>query len=164
MPKLHGKGKEAMKKTFGLNHFAAGMALAVVLLLVLTAYPMAAQDDGPGCSLATLTGSYVFDASGWINLGGAWAPKAVVEMLDIKGDGTLTSIATTNIGGNVLGHDIHGSGSYTINADCTGTLAFNPAGPHFDIFVAPNGKEFHMIQTDPGNVLAGAVKRVQGGN
>jgi hypothetical protein len=30
----------------------------------------------------------------------------------------------------------------------------------FDIFIAPNGKEYHMIQTDPNTVLAGVSRRV----
>jgi hypothetical protein len=131
---------------------------AVVLVSLLAGQPVFAQDEpAPACSTATLTGLYIFDASGFVvNVG----PKAVVEFLNMNGDGTLTSVATANVNGTVIAHQVHGSGSYSVNPDCTGTLAFNPAGPHFDIYIAPLGTEFHMIQTDAGQVLAGKVTQV----
>jgi hypothetical protein len=101
----------------------------------------------------------VFDGTGNNIMASSPQPKAVVEFLDFKGDGTLTSQATNSLNG-AIHRGISGSGSYTVNEDCTGTLTFNPQGPHFDIFIAPNGKEYHMIQTDPNTVLAGVSRRV----
>jgi hypothetical protein len=38
-------------------------------------------------------------------------------------------------------------GSYSVTPECTGTLAFGPPGPTFDIFVSPQGDELIMQQT-----------------
>jgi hypothetical protein len=113
------------------------------------------------CTLATLNGVYVFDASGYNITPLGPQPKAVVEFIDLKGDGTLTSVGTTSVNGKINPKHA-GSGTYTVNEDCTGTLTFNPQGPHFDIFIAiaPDGKQFHMIQTDSNTVLAGVAQRV----
>ena len=50
-------------------------------------------------------------------------------------------------------------GSYTVNEDCTGTITF-VTDVHLDIFIAPHGKEFYLIQTDPSSVLATVARRV----
>lgn len=141
---------------------SACMLVCALIVLSMMAVPKMFADDEPApeCGVATLTGLYIFDASGYVITPTGHVPKAVVEFLNINGDGTLTSVATADVNGTVLVHQAHGTGSYTVNEDCTGTLAFSPAGPHFDIYVAPRGTEFHMIQVDPGNVLAGRVKRV----
>ena len=52
-----------------------------------------------------------------------------------------------------------GTGTYTVEADCTGTLSFT-GGPSFDIFVAPRGDDLWMIQTNPNNVFQGNVTRL----
>jgi hypothetical protein len=112
------------------------------------------------CTLATLNGPYVFDATGYNIVNGSPVPKAVAEFLNFKGDGTLTSLATLSVNGNIVQHDAAGTGSYAINQDCTGTLTFSPSGLTFDLFIAPNGSRFHMIETVTGTVLAGSARRV----
>lgn len=119
----------------------------------------AQQKNQTACTLATLNGLYVFDASGYNIVNQVPQPKAVVEFLDFKGDGTLTSKATVSLDG-VIHSGIAGSGSYTVNQDCTGSLTFNGSGFTFDLFVAPNGSRFHMIQTDSNTVLAGESRRM----
>ena len=148
------------RKARVLNPVAAWMVIGVVMVVGLMAAQPAFAGEGhdPSCSVETLRGLYVFDASGYINLPSGWTPKAVVEFLQFNGDGTLTSVATASL--NLAVHFGHGTGSYTVNDDCTGTLTFSPSGLHFDLFVEPRGAKFHMIQTDAGNALAGAAKRV----
>lgn len=146
-----------------LNSVAAWMVTSVVLVAgMMAAQPaFASEDHESQCSLETLRGTYIFNASGHINLQTGWTPKAVVEFLTFNGDGTLTSVGTASIGGNIAGGSFHQTtGGYSLKEDCTGTLAFNPQGPHFDIFVVPGGAQIHMIQTDSSNVLAGVVKRI----
>ncbi len=128
-------------------------------LVVATLQRGFAQDQD-GCSLSTLNGQYVFDATGWNVVNGSAVPKTVVEFLTFEGDGTLTSIATAVVGGNIIAHDTPGSGTYTVNSDCTGTLTFNGSGLTFDLFIAANGKQLHMIETVTGQMLAGPAQRV----
>ena len=149
---------------------APWLAIAAIIVVGLIGTQSAfAQDEQASCTAATLNGLYIFDASG-INglppsLPTSWIPKAVVESLRLNGDGTLSAVATASVGGNLVGGELHNAtGTYTVNQNCTGTLEFNPQGnppgPHFDIFIAPGGTTFHMIQTDPSNVLAGESRRV----
>jgi hypothetical protein len=120
----------------------------------------AQQENLTACTPATLHGRYVFDATGYNIVNGSPVPKTVVEFLTFTGDGSLTSIATAVVGGNIIAKDAHGTGTYTVNDDCTGTLTFNGSGFTFDLFLAPHGGSFHMIQTVTGQMLAGEARRV----
>jgi hypothetical protein len=135
-------------------------AIALFATLSVATLQRGFAQDQDVCSLATLNGRYAFDATGWNIVNGSAVPKTVVEFLTFKGDSTLTSIATAVVGGNIIANDAPGSGNYTVNSDCTGTLTFNGSGLTFDLFIAPNGKQLHMIETVTGQMLAGVAQRV----
>jgi len=115
------------------------------------------------CSPDTLEGLYVFSASGHSLINGVWQPKAVVEYIQFNGDGTLTVPAATVANragdGAITRSPPGGTGTYALGADCKGTLQFTP-GPSFDVFASPEGVQFHMIQTNPNNVIEGTVNRL----
>ncbi|HKY26743.1 MAG TPA: hypothetical protein VJM12_02230 [Pyrinomonadaceae bacterium] len=127
--------------------------VAISLIAVAIAFgrysPTQAAPPAQSCGAHTLRGSYVFNAHGWNIVGGVAVPKAIVEGIDFNGDGTLVSpFATVSLNGTIL-HFGAGSGSYTVNPDCTGTLTFS-TGQSFDMFVQPGeGKQVWMIQTGP---------------
>ena len=135
--------------------------LAVIALLCCVSGTALAHDKE--CSLASLKGDYVFSASGHSLIAGVWQPKAIVEYIHFNGDGTLTVTAATVANavnsGTVTQSPPGGTGTYVLDANCKGSLQFTP-GPTFDIFAAPRGKGLWMIQTNPGNVFQGQVKRV----
>src|SRR5262245_31498108 len=120
--------------------FSIGIGL-VVSLGVFTMAQGYAQEKAQAkeCRLATLTGSYVFSATGYNIVSSVPQPKAIVEVIDFKGDGSLTvPAATISLNGlTVQRTDVNGE--YSVNEDCTGKLTFLPSGPHFDIFITPNG-------------------------
>ena len=133
---------------------------ALITLGCITLQQGYAQEETPaGCTLATLNGPYIFDATGYNIVNSIPVPKAIVELLSFNGNGTLTSLATVSLDG-VIHSGVPGSGGYAINANCTGTLTFNGSGPTFDLFISPNGSRFHMIETVSNTVLAGEVRRV----
>jgi hypothetical protein len=108
------------------------------------------------CSLKTLNGSYVFTASGYTLVAGVPQPKAIVEIINFKGDGTLVApTATRSINGTILRSA--GTGKYTVEVGCTGTIAFD-GGPGFDIFLSAGGGKVWMIQTNQDNVLVGILE------
>ncbi len=133
--------------------------IAVFLTLGSITLQQGYAQDTTACTPATLKGLYVFDATGYNIVNSVPAPKAVIEFLTLKADGTLTSLATVSING-AIHSGIPGSGIYTVNANCTGTLTFDGSGFTFDLFIAGNGSRFHMIQTNANTVLAGEVRRV----
>jgi hypothetical protein len=144
-----------------MNKLSTIQVAATALICGLSSTVVA--KDGKDCSLRTLEGNYVFTASGHSLIAGVWLPKAIVEYIHFNGDGTLSVSAATvaNAAGNgaVTRSPPGGTGTYALDANCTGTLQFTP-GPSFDIFVAPKGREFWMIQTNPNNAFQGHVKKV----
>jgi len=130
-----------------LTFACASVCLAAVMALG-TSGTARADSREASCGVHTLRGSYLFATHGWNIVGGVAVPKAIVEGIDFNGDGTLISpFATVSINGTIL-HSSGSPGTYTLNADCTGTLSFT-AGASFDIFVQANGKQLWMIQTGP---------------
>ena len=102
------------------------------------------------CTLATLTGRYLF-AARWVDFVNQPTLLARVGYRTFNGDGTGTIIATTSDNGVVTTPDAQADLSYTVNADCTGTYTvLVPGAPTAEIFVAPNGEEFVAIETSNG--------------
>lgn len=133
-----------------------GLTAAVV---VLSATSVARADDVNGCSLDTLRGRYVFTARGFNIVAGVPQPKAILELIDFNGDGTLAvPAATVSINGTIV-RSLPSVGSYTVEDSCAGTIAFG--GPTYDVFVARNGKELWLIQTNANTVFQGGATRVE---
>ena len=135
-----------------------GLFMTVGLLIVQHGYTEE-KDHAPTCTLATLKGRYLFATTGSNIVESVPQPISIVEVIDANGDGTLNVPAVTlSVNGTILRFADVG-GSYTVNEDCTGTITF-VTEVHLDIFIAPNGKEFYLIQTDPNTVLAAVARRV----
>ena len=134
---------------------------AAVLALGATGVALAAEDDN-GCSLTTLRGRYVFTARGFNIVSGVPQPKAILEIVDFHGDGTLAVPAVTvSINGTVT-RGLPSTGTYTVDEGCTGTINFGV--PTYDIFVEQNGKEIWLIQTNPNTVFQGTATRTERGH
>jgi hypothetical protein len=119
-----------------------------------------ADDGKKTCALDTLDGLYIFTATGYNIVSGVAQPKAIVEVIRFNGDGTLTvPAATHSINGVVAQSPSGGTGTYTVDAGCTGTLAFT-GGPSFDLFIPLKGDELWMIQTNQNTVFQGNVVKV----
>ena len=140
----------------GVNAPTRRCLLAAVLAFVGWGLPLA----GGECTLATLRGSYIFAASGHNIVASVAQPKAIVEPIDFKGDGTITVPAATRSLNGVIGRTPPGgTGTYTVDTGCMGSLTFT-GGPSFDIFISPNGDKMWMIQTNPDTVFQGSATRV----
>jgi hypothetical protein len=134
--------------------------IAVALTVAMTGAASAENEDrGKPCGSTTLKGSYVFTASGFTIVGGVGQPKAIMELIDFNGDGTLTVPGgVLSVNGNIIPIAPNGVGNYTVGPDCTGTLVFTP-GPNFSFVVDSDGKSGVMIQTNPTNVFQGTLTR-----
>ncbi len=114
--------------------------------------------EGRTCRLKTLRGSYLFAASGFNIVGGVAQPKAIHEVIDFNGDGTLTVPAVTLSVNGVIIRPPASVGDYTLDSNCRGTLVFS-GGPSFDIVAAPDGETVWMFQTNPNTVFQGTATR-----
>jgi len=108
--------------------------------------------DAQVCSVGTLKGTYVWTWDGYANFGGNLVPKAVMQGLRFNGDGTtFNPFGTVNIGGTIIIDATGGVGTYTVAADCTGTLSITD-GPSFNMYVGPGAQQLWITQTGGGAV------------
>ncbi|MEZ5532517.1 MAG: hypothetical protein R3E69_09075 [Steroidobacteraceae bacterium] len=159
------------------NKRAAAMTALLCLPGLAAAHGFAAAHGSDGCSNETLNGLYVFSATGFTRPptsvpGTPWVPKAIIELLQFNGDGTLTVPGVTVANpfgdlGSILQPPAGAPGVYTLNEDCSGTIQFGDAnGVTFKMYVAPRrGHTIWLIQTVPANnVFQGTARRVGAGD
>ena len=136
----------------------------VVAVAALSASGLARAHSGrDDCTLKTLHGTYVFAATGHNIVSGVPQPKAIVVVIEFNGDWTLSVPAATRSVNGVVGRSLPGgTGSYTVEAGCAGTITFDPvpAGPTFDTFFSPKADELWMIQTTSNTVFQGTATRL----
>jgi hypothetical protein len=121
-------------------------------------------DAGAKCSEATLDGTYLFAFDGVEIKGNEKVPFALAGYDVYDGNGKVKTVQSSNFNGEVSRNEPL-SGSYTVKADCTGTLTFAD-GTRYDLFIAPDGSMLSFVQTKPsefvtsGFELRGTAKRV----
>ena len=113
-----------------------------------------------GCSNGSLRGSYGFQIKGTIvGLG----PIGGVARITFDGERSFTQTDNVTVNGipNVPPNR-PASGTYDVNADCTGTQTLNSGGrvTHTNFVIAKNGKEVFDVVTDPGLVITGVGKGI----
>jgi hypothetical protein len=141
-----------MRKPIIQGLLAAAVALGASV-------PAVAGDESE-CRSETLQGRYVFAARGFTINDGVAQPKAIVEIIDFDGDGAVSvPLATVSTNGRILRFSPGGSGTYTIDDACTGTIDFGTNGPTFDIVASARGGKVWMIQTNPNTVFQGTATR-----
>lgn len=137
------KRRTTVKRIFSL--------LFVLAVVVTTTSPVYAQ-----CSNATLTGSYGFKQQGFglrnskpAKLGNM-IPFATVGVVTFDGAGNA-SFTLTQVFNSEGGEFFEAiPGTYTVNSDCTGTIAIEDFGLHFYMVTVGGGAELFAIQTETG--------------
>jgi hypothetical protein len=87
-------------------------------------------------------------------------PTAGVGQIILDGKGNLTGTLVWSVGGTVNTAPI--TGTYTENADCTGTATVTPSGfpsSHYNLAIVKARSTVLIIQTDSGTVLAGTLQK-----
>jgi hypothetical protein len=133
--------------------FAGALVCLVAVIAPGTSTTARAEGEGRVCSVHMLRGLYLWTFDGYENFGGNFVPKAIMQGLQFNGDGTtFNPFGTVNIGGTTIIDATGGVGTYTVAADCTGTLSIIN-GPSFNIYVGPGAKQVWTTQTNvgPGN-------------
>lgn len=155
-----------MKRTPITKIFAVTVVAALVLGIgpkaqSVLAAPVAPrpQEDDKECSNATLNGTFAFTSTGFITAPPPLAgPFAIVGAQTFDGHGALTATATVSQNGNIIPVTV--AGTYTVNPNCTGTFTvqISPVNitTHLFFVIDDSGKEFQVIQTDPGVVVTGS--------
>jgi hypothetical protein len=153
-----------MKRTAIAKTFVITVATALALGIV----PRAKAQE-PGCSKATLKGTFAYTSTGFLTAPPSIAgPVAEVGTQTFDGNGKTTATATLSVNGTLYQLTI--TGTYTVKPDCTGTFTLQVSFPPssgvgvitVDVFFAIDGigTEFQAIETDPGDVITRIGRRI----
>ncbi|MGZ5437229.1 MAG: hypothetical protein ACXW3F_14340 [Pyrinomonadaceae bacterium] len=140
------------------KHVITTLAALTIFFAAAFTNGLAVQaQGGPNkqCHLGTLKGSF-----GYLNTGTAFGTSvASVGIMMFDGTGNVSGKDTNSFGGSISSAPF--TGSYTVTPDCTGTLTIN-----FGFFtiennmvIVDNGKEINIIETNPGTIATGVMKR-----
>ena len=147
--------------------WAGGLALILLVVgaaaLLTTVGAGYAKDENASsrakCSKATLKGTYLFAFNGVEIKGNSdQLPFAIAGYDVFDGNGEVRGVSSGNFGGEVFRKDPF-TGTYTVKANCTGTVAYRD-GPQIDVFIAPDGSKLAFVRTDPEFVGAGFDSQV----
>jgi len=121
--------------------------------------------DSHGQGNATIRGTYAFTIHGTIFL-----PNGATLLIDgiakttFDGNGNLTQVDAVADNGNLTLGWRPGTGTYSVNPDCTGTQTIVIAGTpdlHLQFIVAQSGNTIHQVVTDPGVAVTAEGERVR---
>jgi hypothetical protein len=134
--------------------------LKIVTVMLAVAGLLAAGDgEGRRCSLASLKGTYGTILTGTKPSGPPPAPlEQLIGVALSTFDGQGHSTGIDNIHGAISGGtpDRPGTGTYTINEDCSGSaILVNAGAPPLEMrfIVVDGGKEFRGIIVSPATVM-----------
>ena len=133
------------------RNIARSTLLILFAATLIVSMAATARAEGPACTLALTAGRYGFTDTGTVV--GVGPRQAVgIFTLDTAGN-LLDGKATSSLNGSVAGETF--SGTYTVNPDCTGTIAvdiFNLSGNKIlaltlDLVFDDNVRELRAIFT-----------------
>ena len=135
--------------------------------LLLLTFALAASSTltahASGCTIRTMKGAWVQHLQGLIFLpDGTSLVLTGVTKSTYDGLGNISVLDASGVNGNVPTGWRTGSGSYTVNPDCTGTETISFPGQadiHAQFVVAQSGNKLHYVNIDPGISLSGEVER-----
>jgi hypothetical protein len=122
----------------------------IVVLLTFSKHAVPkvqAHEASGGCSVATLNGAYGLVLKGEVLQVG---PLVSVGVSNFDGKGKFVTDQTLNVNGNVFQQQ--GSGTYTVNRNCTGVADLIGAGPHSFVIV-DDGKQMDLMDNNSAEVL-----------
>jgi hypothetical protein len=139
------------------------ISLFLIVLALPASFTMAAQAST--CSNSTIQGTYAFTLHGTLFLpGGSTLLVDGIAKTTFDGKGNLTQVDAVADNGNLAPGWRPGTGTYSVNPDCTGTQTISVAGLpdlHLQFIVAQSGNTIHQIVIDPGFATTAEGERVR---
>jgi hypothetical protein len=152
------------KQSLRISTIAIPMMIVCGLLALGPSARAEPGDEDGACSNRTLRGDYGFAAEGLIlPAPGVVIPLRGVHMTHFDGKGTLTQMDSFVANGSPISDWTPVSGTYHINANCTGTMHLEPSTGGFvnlRIVVVRQGKEVHTVVWPPFDVPNGYARTV----
>jgi hypothetical protein len=116
------------------------------------------------CSVGVLKGSYIFAGRGFIEAVEPTIQRVHYGVFIFDGAGRLSGKQSSSRGGKIGREKLEGT--YTLDADCTGTLTFATVGygkpgfeTHWDLYVTEDHKRGHIVRMDEGNMAVRSFEK-----
>jgi hypothetical protein len=143
------------------NRFLSlAVGVPVIFVLILTANHATVKAN-PGCTDATIAGTYGFALTGLVSPSfkgqpqqiGEFIPLAAAGTFSFDGNGTASRSFTASFGGQISpGND---SGPYKVSAGCRGSATFSDGT--WRMVVIDHGREIKVINATPGVLVEGVL-------
>ena len=134
------------------------------VLLALGLAASSAVTAHASCNNFTIQGSYAFTIHGQIFTPNGPLLVDGIAKTTFDGNGNLTQVDAVALNGHIQLVWRPGTGTYTVNSDCTGTMTLvNQDQPplHLAIVVSHSGDIIHTVVTDPGVAVTSDAERVR---
>lgn len=137
-------------------------AMAAVAALALAIAPAATAQVNKGCNNATMQGTFAYTSTGaFVAAPAPLGPYADAGAQTFDGNGN-TAVAGMSSTNGTIGA-ANNSGTYSVNADCTGTFILQIApgiAAHYFFVIANNGATFQAVCLDPVAVITRTGNRL----
>jgi hypothetical protein len=143
------------------------ISLILTLIAMAASSAVSAHDHDKGCTDSTIKGPYAFTVHGQILTPNGPIPIEGLAKTTFDGNGNLTQVDTIAENGNVSVIWRPGTGTYTVNSDCTGTMTVNDQDLpplHLTILVSQSGNHIRTVVTEPGFSTTSEADRVSVSN
>jgi hypothetical protein len=135
----------------------------LLTLALIVSSPL--MSHASACSNSTIRGSYAFTLHGTLFLpGGSTLLVDGIAKTTFDGKGNFTQVDAVADNGNLAPGWRAGTGTYSVNPDCTGTQTIVVPGLpdlHLQFIVAQSGNTIHAVVTDAGFATTAEGERLE---
>ena len=146
-----------------MRYLIARFVFSLPAILLAAASNSNGQPVSHVCKNATLNGPYGYLMTGQVFLTNAgFVSYADSGSLTWDGSSKITGSSTLNVDGQSSSRTF--TGTYTVNADCTGSVAFTDSlgnSGNLNMVIIESGVEIRLIEADSAAVISGDAKPQQ---
>ena len=137
-----------------------GVAIVVGLGFLLTVLIIGDTEAGQ-CTLESVNGAFGGTFTGTLTAGPLIGPYAAVSRIVCDGKGSCRGEGTQSLNGTILPFVDQGT-IYTVTPEFTGSITVDLGEGqtiNFFFIIVDHGRELRSLQTDPGTVVTGNLRR-----
>jgi len=139
------------------------LRISLFLLTVALTLSSAVSAHTDECSNVTIKGTYAFMIHGQILTPNGPLIIDGIAKTTFDGNGNLVQVDAVAVNGDIPVVWRPGTGTYSVNSDCTGTMTFVSQGQapiHLVILVSHSGDLIHAVVADTGFAVTSDAERV----
>jgi len=141
-----------------------GKCLPLIAVLLAIGFTLSASIGSwaqEPCTTGTLQGQYVFTGRGFIEAVEPGVQRVHYGVFVFDGAGKFSGKQSSSRGGKIGREKLQGT--YTLDADCTGTMTFgsilNYGQIHWDLYVTEDHKRGYLIRMDEGSMAVRSFEK-----